>query len=126
MNKYMKNGIKTDVSFRLIRITRRRLYHAWNGKSKSSSTLDILGMDVETYRKWIDWQFTPEMNWRNLEIDHVKPVCLLDVYKDEELKEAFSWKNFQPLLREIHKQKGKKYNFLANQLQFTEAYQFLK
>ena len=33
---------------------------------------------------------TPEMNWSNIEIDHVKAICMSDVSKDEELKEAFS------------------------------------
>ena len=90
IKEYMKKRIKTDVNFRLIRNTRRRILLALNGKSKSSSTLDILGIDVETYRKWIDWQFTPEMNWRNIETDHVKPICMFNVSEDEELKEAFS------------------------------------
>ena len=62
----------------------------------------------------------------NIEIDHVKPICLFDVSKDDELKEAFSWKNTQPILKEIHKQKGINYNFLEYQLQFIKAYQFLK
>ena len=97
-----------------------------SGKSKSSSTLDILGIDVETYRKRIVWQFTPEMNCRNIEIDHVKPICLFDVTRHEELKESFSWKNTQPLLKEIHKQKVIKYNFLEYQLQFIKTYYFLK
>ena len=34
------------------------------------------------------WQMTPEMNWDNINIDHVKPICLFDVSKDEELKAA--------------------------------------
>ena len=124
--KYERNRRKTDVNFRLIRNTRRRIHHALNGKSKSSSTLDILGIDVETYLKWIEWQMTPEMNWSNIEIDHVKPICMFDVTKDYELKEAFSWKNTQPLLKQDHRQKGIKFNFLDYQLQFIKAYQFLK
>ena len=69
---------------------------------------------------------TPEMNWTNIELDHVKPVCMFDVSKDEELREAFNWKNTQPLLKEVHQQKGSKFNFLDYQLQFIKAYQFLK
>ena len=49
---------------------------------------------------------TPDMTWDNIEIDHVKAICLFDVSKDEELREAFNWKNTQPLLREVHQQKG--------------------
>ena len=62
---------QSDINYRLIKNTRCRNYHALNGKTKSSSTLDILGIDIETYKKWIEFQFTPEMNWSNIEIDHV-------------------------------------------------------
>ena len=61
MNEYIKNRIKTDVNFRLIRMTRWRIHHALNGKSKSTSTKKILGIDVDSYRKWIEFQFAPEM-----------------------------------------------------------------
>ena len=33
---------------------------------------------------------TPDMNRKNIEIDHVKPICMFDLSRDEELKEAFS------------------------------------
>ena len=68
----------------------------------------------------------PDMNWSNVEIDHVKPIRMFDVSKDEELKEAFSWKNTLPLLKRNHQQKGEKFNFLDYQLQFVKAYQCLK
>ena len=73
-----------------------------------------------------EFQFTPEMNWSNIEIDHVKPICMFDVCKDEELKKAFNWKNTQPLLKEVHAQKGTKFNLLDYRFQFVKAYQFIK
>ena len=69
---------------------------------------------------------TPEMSWENTEIDHVKAICLFDISNDEELKLAFNSKNTQPLLKQDHRQKGIKFNFLDYQLQFIKAYQFLK
>ena len=126
MNWYVKNRIKTDVNFRLILNTRRRIHHALNGKTKSSSTRDILGIDIDTYRKWIEFQFTPDMTWNNIEIDHVKAICLFDISDDDQLKEAFNWINTQPLLKEIHRQKGIKFNVLDYQNQFIKAYQFIK
>ena len=126
MNLYIKNRIKTDVKFRLIHNTRRRIHHALKGKTKSSSTRHILGIDIETYKKWIEFQFTPEMNWSNIEIDHVKPICLFDVSDDEQLKEAFSWKNTQPLLKHDNRQKGTKFHFLDYQSQFMKACRFIK
>ena len=130
MNKYLKdyikNGIKIDVNFRLIRNTRRKSHKALNGKLKSSSTRDTLGIDIDTFRKWIKWRMTPDMNWSNTQIDHVKPICMFDVSKEEELKEAFNWKNTLPLLKQDHQLKGIKFNFLDYQLQFVKAYQIIK
>ena len=93
---------------------------------KSSSTINILGVDIETYKKWIKLQMTPDMNWTKIEIDHVKLTFLYDLSKEEELREAFCWKNTQLLLKQDHQQKGTKYKFLDCQLQFIKAYQFLK
>ena len=97
MNEYFKNRIRTDVNFRLIRNTRRRIDHALNDKSKSSSTKEILGIDTDTYKLWIEFQMAPEMNWSNIEIDHVKPISSFDISDDEQLKEAFNWRNAQLL-----------------------------
>ena len=66
------------------------------------------------------------MNWTNTEIDDVKPICSLDVPKDEELKKAFSWKNTQPLLKHDHQLKGTSFYFLDYQLQFIKANQIFK
>ena len=124
-NTYLKNKRESDVKFRLNSNTRSRLHHALNGKSKSSSTRDIFGIDIDTYRKLIEWQMTPEMNWSNIEIDHVIAICLFVVSNHEQLKEAFNWKNTQPFLKHGHQQKGIKFNFLDYQLQFIKAYQFI-
>ena len=124
--QYIKNKRESDVKFRLITNTRNRIYQALKGDLKSSSTKEILGIDIDLYRKWLEFQFTPEMNWSNIQVDHVKPICMFDVSKNEELKEAFNWKNTQPLLKEVHAQKGIKFNFLDYQLQFIKAYQFLR
>ena len=69
---------------------------------KQSSSRDILRIDIETYKMWIDFQMTPEMNCSNIEIDHVKPICMFDVFKDEELRDAFCWKTTQPLFTKDH------------------------
>ena len=52
-------------------------------------------------------------------------ICLFDVSKDEDLGEAFCCKNIQPLLKEVHSQKGIKFNFQDYQQQFNKAYHFL-
>ena len=106
---------KGDFNYRLIFITKSRIYQALQGKTKSSSTINVLVIDLHTYRKWIEFQMTPDMIWDNIEIDHVKVIGLFDVSKDDELREAFNWKNTQPLMKEDHQQKGIKFNFLDYQ-----------
>ena len=96
IKEYMKYRMKTDVNFRLIRNTRRRVHDALNGKSKSSSTGEILGVDIDTYRKWIDFQMTPDMTWDNNENEHVKVICLVDVSKEEDLKKLLIGKILSP------------------------------
>ena len=121
-NIYLKNKRETDINFRLIRNTRNRIYKSLKGMTKQSSTKEIFGIDIDIYRKWLEFQFTPEMNWSNIEIDHVKPICMFDVTKAEQLKEAFFWKNTQTLLKQDHQKKGTKFNFLDYQLQFIKAF----
>ena len=89
--------------------------------TKQSSTKELLGIDIDLYKKWIEHQMTPDMEWSNMETDHVRCICFFDVSKVEELKEAFNWKNTQPLLNQDHQQKGVKYNFLDYQLHFIKA-----
>ena len=99
---FSNDRYETDNNFRLICETRIRIRQALNTKSKSSSTLDILGIDIDTYRKWLEYQFIPEMNWINIEIDNVRPFSSFDKCKDEKLKDAFNWKITQPLLKHDH------------------------
>ena len=124
--KYVKNRLKTDAEFCLIVYTRNRIFKSIKGMTKQTSTRGILGIDIDTYRKWIEFQMTPDMTWDKIEIDHVKAFCMFDVSKEEELKEAFNWKYTEPLLEQDHLQKGTKYKILDCQLQFKKAYHFIK
>ena len=94
-NTYLKNKRQTDVNFRIISNTRSRIYKSLRGMTKQSSTKEILGIDIETYKKWIEYQMTPEMNWDNIEIDHVKAIFLFDISTDEGLRETFNLRNTQ-------------------------------
>ena len=52
----------------------------------------------------------------------------LDLSNDEELQEAFNWKNTHPLLEidNLQKEKGRQNILLKFSLQFVKAYRFLK
>ena len=121
----MKQRRRTDVfKFRLIKNTRCRIYPALNGRSKSPSTKEILGVNNGTYRKRIEYQFTPEMKSLNTETDHVKPIFSLDKSSNDDLKETFYWKRNSTEKNSFSK--GTKYFFPDFQLQFFKAYKFLR
>ena len=62
VNIYSYDRFKTDKNFRLICRTKSRLRQALGRKMKSISFKEILGIDIDLYRKWIEVQFTPQMN----------------------------------------------------------------
>ena len=66
------------------------------------------------------------MNWLNMEIDHVKPFCLFDVSKDEELHETIGWVNTESLLTEVQSRKKNKLDWLKYRFRFIRAYQIDK
>ena len=99
-------NIKLIKKFRLLCRTRSRIRQALQGKMKPSFIINLLGIDVETYQKWIEWQMTPQMNWTNFELDHVKPIWMFDLSKDEELREAFNWRNTQHFFEKNSSEKG--------------------
>ena len=85
-----------DVSFWLFRNMTCPIHQASEGLSKSS-TKDVLGIDIDNYRKSISFQMTPDVNWSIVEIDHGKLISSMEVSKKEELSEAFNWRNTEPL-----------------------------
>ena len=48
---YTNNRYKTDVSYRLICKTRTRIYKSLKGMTKQLSSINILGIDIDLYRK---------------------------------------------------------------------------
>ena len=121
---YERNRRRNDVNYRIIQNTRKRIHHALNGKSKSLRTKKSLGIDLPNYKKWTEFQMTPEMSWSNIEIDHIKPLSSFNVSNEEEILEAFNWKKTQPLLKEDHLKKGNKFNPQEYTNQFRKAREF--
>ena len=57
------------------------------------------------------FQMACDITWDNFGIDHVKPICMFDISIEEELKDAFNWKNTQPLPKHDLQQNRIKYIF---------------
>ena len=89
---YSNDRYKTDINFRLIQKTRSRIFEVLQRISKSTLSKENLGTDIDSYRRGIEYHMTPNLNWTNIEIDHVKPLCMFDVSKDKALGRPFCWK----------------------------------
>ena len=42
---------------------------------------------------------TPEMTWKNIDLDHVKPLKSFNLTDSEQLKQAAHYSNIQPLIK---------------------------
>lgn len=89
---------KQDPLFNLkkrIRNAMRRA-HLLNGFKKNNLTNNLLGCEYEFFKSYIEAQFTKDMNWDNIHLDHIKPLSSANTI--EEVYQISHYTNFQPLL----------------------------
>ena len=53
---------------------------------------------------------TPEMTWKNIDLDHVRPQSSIDLTDPIQLKEAAHFSNIQPLLKHDNMKKRANYH----------------
>lgn len=108
--EYYNHKRKTDPQFKLSLNLRNRLNtlvksYLKNGKTVSNhSALNLIGIPIEDFVSYIESQFVKGyMNWENhgevWELDHIKPISSYDLTQDDQLKECFNFKNYQPLFK---------------------------
>lgn len=101
---YRRKRLKTDKKLRIEMNLRSRIYTALKGKSKSLSTMLLIGCDIDYLMYYIQERFTKGMTWDNYgrgkgkwNIDHIKPCASFDLAKKSEQFKYFNYKNLQPL-----------------------------
>lgn len=102
-NEYRRKLYNNDKNYRFLCLIRTSTNKFFKGK-KSSLTEKLLGCSYEFARKWIEAQFTSEMNWNNIHIDHVRPFSSFNNIERDKHK-ACNWKNLQPLLEKDNLEK---------------------
>ena len=89
---YIKARRRYDSEFKLLGNLRSRLGKVLKGKSKSQTTRQLIGIDFETFTKWIQFQFEEGMNMDNYgsmwHHDHVLPISSFNLLEEEELFKA--------------------------------------
>lgn len=100
ISRKFKERKMSDPLFKLRNALRTRLHHALNGKSKASSTVELLGCTLKQLRERLESMFDDGMTWENYgkwHIDHITPMSKFDLSKASEQKQACNWINLQPL-----------------------------
>jgi hypothetical protein len=111
-NKIRKKKRKTDLNFMMKERLSARLRNALNGKSKSISTIDLLGCDIEKLKIYLEKKFKPGMSWKNknlIHIDHIRPCASFDLKDINQQKICFHYTNLQPLWAYENMSKGAKW-----------------
>ena len=103
-NRRSKNN--QSVFFRIKESIRVRAYDQArkNGKKlnhKITTLENIIGCELEFFRKYIESRFDESMNWLNYSvywnIDHIMPVSHFDLSDSKEFKRCNHWTNLQPM-----------------------------
>lgn len=114
--EWAKKRAEIDPNFKLRTRVRNRVRTALLRKNISTSTAkgfkELIGCDVQELKIHLEKLFKLGMSWDNYgkwHIDHIKPLSLFDLTKEEELKKACNFSNLQPLWAEENIKKGNKY-----------------
>lgn len=98
----------TDKNFQLSEILRSKIHKMI--KNKKTSYQNIIGCDIEFFKKWIESRFNKNMNWNNLgsywQIDHILPINAFNFQNDRDKYICFHWTNLQPLESEVNRLKS--------------------
>lgn len=104
----------SSPTFRLIENVRTRMWHGLKGYIKTSKTEKLLGCTFMEFKDHIEKQFVEGMSWDNYSyrgwhVDHIKPISLFDLSKEDEQYRAFNYKNCQPLWAKDNLRKSNRY-----------------
>jgi hypothetical protein len=110
-NEWKKTKLKNDPLERIKKNIRNRIRKFLTGDNKSKRTFDIVGLDKEKFKFYIENMFTEGMTWENYgewHLDHIKPLYLSE--NEEDLIQLNHYTNLQPLWAEDNLKKNRKYD----------------
>jgi hypothetical protein len=99
---WQANALKSNVQYRVMQTCRDRMNKALCRKTKTSSTIELLGCSADEFRAHLESQWKPGMSWQNhtidgWHVDHIRPLSSFDLTDPEQQKAAFHYTNCQPL-----------------------------
>lgn len=113
-SKERQRKMMEDISFRIKKNLRGRIYVALKRGIKSKPTMELLGCTIEYFKEYFQSLFTEGMTWDKymageIDIDHIRPCKSFDLTDANQQKECFHWSNMQPLWRLDNLRKASRY-----------------
>ena len=86
-------------------------------KQVSENYAPYFGLDINSFREWIEIQFTGDLGWDNFgskwQFDHIVPVAYFDFDKEEDLKLCWNFINIREEKSELNKIRGNRIDVMA-------------
>jgi hypothetical protein len=108
-NEYKSKKLKMDPFFRMKKNLSDRIRKLLSEGKGGRKTLDIVGLNYEDFKNYIENLFVDGMSWDNYgfwHLDHIKPICLAKT--EEEILKFNHYTNLQPLWAEDNLKKNRK------------------
>jgi hypothetical protein len=75
------------------------------------------GLDISTFREWIEIQFDDVLSWSNFsthwQFDHIIPVAYFDLRKEEDLQLCWNFTNIRIEKCDLNKNRGNRLDVMA-------------
>lgn len=111
--KYLKERRQNNPKYKMSCLLRNRIKAFLTGENRTKTKL-LLGCELDFLKKWFEYQFTNDMNFKNhgskWHIDHVIPCNKFDMLDETDKNRCFNWTNLQPLNAKINMSKKDKIN----------------
>ena len=117
---------EADIRFREKRKWQQALRRYVLQKNVSEGYAMYFGLDIDSFRKWIEIQFTEGLNWNNFasvwQFDHIVPLAYFDFNKEEDLKLAWNFINIRVEKYDLNKLRGNKIDVITVKAYFEDLY----
>ena len=111
VNIKKKQRLLNDPNYKLLCNLRGRIYGVLKGKSKSASTMELLGCTIEELWIHLESKFEPWMTRENYgkggwDVDHIKACANFDLTDPAQQRICFHYTNLQPMEHIANIKKG--------------------
>jgi hypothetical protein len=123
---------QTEVSESLLKFREKRkwqiaLRRYILEKNKSSFYAPYFGLDINSFRQWIELQFDEDVNWENFsqawQLDHIVPVAYFDFENEDDMKLCWNFVNIRVEKLQLNKNRGNRIDVLAAKSYFQDIFQ---